>query len=259
MIRTLARRAAPLFALILLSSYAAVHAQTPLPPPPSPPQGGWDTPPRVVDPRLRQRDAKMKTPMRVRYPDAEACMRISGTTTLVVTIGAEGDVLDVGIEHSSRNRNLDRAAFAAARETRWTPEIFNGQATPSRARIPVDFVLPEVSSESCRRVSVALVDAQGAAQLTPPPVGQPLRAKIGLYVPAKLELRLALRRADPKASDNPDLYPVVHEESRSLEPPAHAEFSSLDYATPQPLSAGAYLFEVRVDGELRSSTAIEVR
>jgi TonB family protein len=262
MIRTLARAAAILLALALLSPFAAALAQTP-PPPPPPPPGGWgDTPPlppRVVDPRLRQREPSMKTQMRVRYPEAEACMRISGTVTLIVSIGTEGEVLDVQIERSTRNRNLDRAAVAAARETRWTPEIFNGKPTPSRGRIPVEFVLPEISSENCQRVSVALVDAEGAAQLTPPPAGQPLRAKIGLYVPAPLELKLVLRHAAPAAGSDAAPYAVVHEERRSLERPARVEMSNLDFATPEPLSAGPYLLEIWMHGGLVSSTPVEVR
>ncbi|KQZ67790.1 MULTISPECIES: energy transducer TonB [unclassified Lysobacter] len=260
MSRSHARGVTAVLALALLSPFAGLHAQTPPPPPPP----DWDgvTPlpaPRVADPRLRQRDPEIKRPMRVSYPDAQACLRISGTAIVIVAIDEKGQVQDVYIERSTRDRMLDRAAMNAARETRWSPDIFNGKAAPSRVRIPVDFVLPPVSSESCQRVSVALIDAEGAAQLTPPPAGQPLRAKIGLYVPKPLQLELMLRRADPNAGTDPSLYPVVHEERRALERPSRAEFSSFDYATPQPLSAGRYLLEVRVDGELRSSTLIEVR
>ncbi|NUO76725.1 MAG: energy transducer TonB, partial [Lysobacter sp.] len=211
------------------------------------------SPPRVADPRLRQREPKMKTPMRVRYPDAEACMRVDGVVFLIVTVGETGDVLDVQLERITRNRMLDRAAMDAARETRWTPEIFNGKPVVSRARIPVEFVLPEVPSESCQRVNVALVDAQGAAQLTPPPAGQPLRAKIGLYVPTPLDLDLVLRRADAQGGA------VVHEQRRRLERPARVEFSSIDFVTPEPLATGMYWLEVRVDGEPRGSTPVEVR
>lgn len=245
-------------ALLSLGAQAAEPSPSPEPPPPPPGSGWGDTPlpaPRVADPRLRQREPKMKTPMRVRYPDAEACMRIDGTVVLIVTVDEKGDVLNAQVERSTRNRMLDRAALNAARETHWSPEIFNGKPVASRSRIPVEFVLPDVPSESCQRVSVALVDAQGAAQLTPPPAGQPLRAKIGLYVPARLDFELVLRQADAQGAGGA----IVHEERRSLERSMRAEFSSFDFATPEPLAAGTYLLEVRVDGELRSSTPIEVR
>lgn len=259
--RSALRACALALALLSLGAQAVEPPPSPEPPPP-PPGWGWGgtpapAPARVTDPRLRQREPKMKTPMRVRYPDAEACMRVDGVVFLIVTVGENGDVIEVQVERSTRNRMLDRAAMNAARETRWTPEIFNGKPVVSRARIPVEFVLPDVPSESCQRVSVALVDAQGAAQLTPPPAGQPLRAKIGLYVPAPLELKLVLRHAAPGSDAAP--YAVVHEERRSLERPARVEMSQLDFATPEPLAAGPYLLEIWMHGGLVSSTPVEVR
>lgn len=248
-----ARRSLAL-ALMLLS----LGANAIEPPPPLPPDrdGAPPPPPRVVDPRLRQRQPTMKTPMRVRYPDVQACMRVDGTAELVVTIGEKGETRDVLIERSTRDRGLDRAAIAAAREGRWTPEIFNGKAVPSRVRIPVDFVLPDVTPERCQQVNVALVNAQGAAQLTSPSAGQPLRAKIGLYVPAPRELKLVLRRAAPVGDATS--HAVVYEERRSLERPARVEMSNFDFATPEPLTAGPYLLEIWMHGGLVSSTPVEV-
>ena len=105
---------------------------------------------------------------------------------------------------------------------------------------------------------MSLVDAQGAAQLTPPPAGQPLRAKIGLYVPSPLELKLVLRHATPQAGGD-GAYAVVHEERRKLERPERVEMSSLDFVTPAPMTAGSYLLEAWVHGGLVSSTPVEVR
>jgi len=77
-----------------------------------------------------------------RYPPTEARQGVGGTVVLVISIDAEGNVLDVSVEKSSRNRNLDRAAMDAARKWRFNPEVRDGVAVASRVRVPVDFVPP---------------------------------------------------------------------------------------------------------------------
>ena len=57
------------------------------------------------------------------------------------SIDANGGVLDVEVEKSSGNRNLDRAAVQAARRWKFNPETRNGQKVASRVRVPVDFKL----------------------------------------------------------------------------------------------------------------------
>ncbi|RDZ28704.1 TonB family protein [Lysobacter silvisoli] len=254
------RRVRPALALALTLLSLGAYAQDPPAPPPPPPPPDWDgsppPAPRVVDPNLLQRDPSIKRPMRVRYPQAEACMGISGTVVLVLTVGEQGQVQQVQIERSSRNRTLDRAAMNSAREMEFSPEIFNGKPVVSRSRLPVEFALPDAPLQSCKYVRLALVDAQGADQPTPA-AGQPLRAKIGLYVPARLELRAGLRR--DVAQSNGGVLPIVHEEILNLERPERAELSSIDFVTPQPLTAGSYVLEIRVDGELRNTQRIKVR
>ena len=66
---------------------------------------------------------------------------IQGTTTLIVSIDANGAVLDVEVERSSGNRNLDRAAVQAARRWRFNAEVRDGKKIASRVRVPVDFKL----------------------------------------------------------------------------------------------------------------------
>ena len=51
-------------------------------------------------------------------------------------------MLNVAVEKSSRNRNLDRAAMDAARKWKFNPEMQNGVGVTSRVRVPVDFVPP---------------------------------------------------------------------------------------------------------------------
>lgn len=257
------RRARPALALALTLLSLAAHAQDPPAPPPPPPDRDGPPPPapRIADPRLRQRAPSIKTPMRVSYPQAEACMGISGTTVLIVTAGERGEVQDVQVERSSRNRNLDRAAMNAAREMRFSPEIFNGQAVQSRSRIPVDFMLPDTPSQSCLLASVELLDSEGAAQLTPPQPDRPVRARVGLYAPRALQAQLQWLRLplQPPPRGQTETGEPVHQETRLVERPERAERSTFDASTPQPLPPGRYALEVRVAGELRGRHEFEVR
>ena len=75
------------------------------------------------------------------YPPEERRRGIQGTTVLVVGIDAGGGVIDVSVEKSSGNRNLDREAVNAARRWHFNPEVKNGQKVAGRARVPVKFVL----------------------------------------------------------------------------------------------------------------------
>ncbi|MBP9697168.1 MAG: energy transducer TonB, partial [Thermomonas sp.] len=76
-----------------------------------------------------------------KYPPEEQRSGIQGTTVLIVSIDPSGGVLDVEVEKSSGNRNLDRAAVAAARRWRFNPEVRDGRKIASRVRVPVDFTL----------------------------------------------------------------------------------------------------------------------
>jgi protein TonB len=61
---------------------------------------------------------------------------------LRVTIDASGNVLNVSIERSSRNRNLDRSAMDAARRWKFNPGMRNGQKVGGDVLVPVDFIPP---------------------------------------------------------------------------------------------------------------------
>jgi protein TonB len=86
----------------------------------------------TVDPSSRS----MNPP---KYPPTEARQGVGGTVVLIISIDGQGNVLDVSVEKSSRNRNLDRAAMDAARKWRFKPAMSGGQGVPSRVRVPVDF------------------------------------------------------------------------------------------------------------------------
>ncbi len=56
-------------------------------------------------------------------------------------VDATGNVTNVSVEKSSRNRDLDRAAMEAARKWRFNPSTVNGQKAAGRVRVPVNFTL----------------------------------------------------------------------------------------------------------------------
>ena len=128
---------------------------TTLPPPPETPPIVFDDPspvdlppqpPRPPEPprqtsTLGSVDPSSKAMNPPTYPPSAARAGIEGTVVLVISIDAQGNVLGVEVEKSSRNRDLDRAAIAAAKKWRFSPQVENGVAVASRVRVPVDFNL----------------------------------------------------------------------------------------------------------------------
>jgi len=118
---------------VVLDTPRAVDRPAPPPSPPSPPAAISDVGSSV--------DASSRGMNPPKYPPEEMRRQVTGTTVLIVSIDASGGVLDVEVEKSSGNRNLDRAAQTAARKWRFNPEIKNGQKVASRVRVPVEFKL----------------------------------------------------------------------------------------------------------------------
>ncbi len=75
------------------------------------------------------------------YPREELAQEITGTVTLLVTVSDSGEALDVRVERSSRNRNLDRAAVEAAKKWRFNPGVEGGKRVGGVARVTVEFKL----------------------------------------------------------------------------------------------------------------------
>ncbi len=108
---------------------------TPAPPPapPSPPAPTADIGASV--------DISSKNMNPPRYPPAAARAQIEGTVILVIDVDANGNVTNVSVEKSSRNRDLDRAAIEAARKWSFAPAMKEGRPAAGRVRVPVDFNL----------------------------------------------------------------------------------------------------------------------
>ena len=102
--------------------------------PPSPP-----APPAPTPDIGASVDISSKNMNPPKYPPAAARAGIQGTVILIIDVDANGNVTNVSVEKSSRNRDLDRAAMDAARKWRFNPGQSNGQRSAGRVRVPVDF------------------------------------------------------------------------------------------------------------------------
>ncbi|MQP75144.1 TonB family protein [Stenotrophomonas sp. MYb238] len=110
-----------------------VDAPPPPPPPPSPPAQVTDIQASV--------DISSKNMNPPRYPPAAFRAGIQGEVILIIDVDASGNVTNVSVEKSSRNRDLDRAAMDAARKWKFNPSVINGQKAAGRVRVPVNFAL----------------------------------------------------------------------------------------------------------------------
>lgn len=104
--------------------------------PPSPP-----TPPAQVTDIQASVDISSKNMNPPRYPPAAFRAGIQGEVILIIDVDASGNVTNVSVEKSSRNRDLDRAAMDAARKWKFNPSVINGQKAAGRVRVPVNFAL----------------------------------------------------------------------------------------------------------------------
>jgi len=77
-----------------------------------------------------------------RYPISELKNGVEGTVVLRVLVDIDGKPLDVSIETSSGNRNLDRSALQHVLKTwRSKPAMQNGQAVQAYGLVPIAFNL----------------------------------------------------------------------------------------------------------------------
>lgn len=103
------------------------------PAPPAPP-----APPVDIQASVDISSKNMNPP---RYPPAAFRAGIQGEVILIIDVDANGNVTNVAVEKSSRNRDLDRAAMEAARKWKFNPASSGGQKAAGRVRVPVNFAL----------------------------------------------------------------------------------------------------------------------
>lgn len=76
------------------------------------------------------------------YPRAEQRSNVQGTVTLRVLVDVDGSPLEVSIEKSSGNRNLDRSASQhVLKHWRFQPAVRNGVAVQAYGLVPISFSL----------------------------------------------------------------------------------------------------------------------
>ncbi len=105
-------------------------------PPPTPP-----APPAATPDIGASVDISSKNMNPPKYPPRAFQQGVEGTVILIVDVDANGNVTNVSVEKSSRNRDLDRAAMDAARKWRFNASMKNGQKAAGRVRVPVAFTL----------------------------------------------------------------------------------------------------------------------
>lgn len=120
-------------------SYQAPPPAPPAPPsrpaPPAPPA----TPPQKAEPpRQAGIDPSSYGLNQPEYPRNELNAGIGGTVTILVTIDANGNVTGTRIGRSSGNRNLDRAAEAAAKRSKYNAGV-NSDGQRVGATVSVDY------------------------------------------------------------------------------------------------------------------------
>ncbi len=76
------------------------------------------------------------------YPALSKRLREEGTVLLRVNLDAQGIVLDITVEKSSRFQRLDQAALEAVRQWRFIPAKRGQAAIPSNALVPIEFKQP---------------------------------------------------------------------------------------------------------------------
>lgn len=118
---------------VVFDDPSPVDTPAPPPAPPSPPAPVTNIG-SSVDPSSRANNPP-------EYPREALRSGVEGTVVLLIHIDAQGNVLDIEVERSSRNRDMDRNAVRAARRWRFNPAVENGVPVPSTVRVPVDFTL----------------------------------------------------------------------------------------------------------------------
>lgn len=126
-----------LSALMGLALLASDGAAPPPPAPPAPPapQQPWEAEWQAI----AEETCTPKPPQQnISYPEHLIGTNVSGTTVLILALNPCGEVRDVIIERSSRNRDIDRAAMNAART--WVYDPKQAELSPGRGgrvRVPV--------------------------------------------------------------------------------------------------------------------------
>ena len=128
----------------------AVEAATPEPP--APVEQATPAPPEPADETVESEPSAVEggvepvytspVPIRndpPRYPPAAARAGIEGEVEVIFDIGTDGNVTNVEVSNSSRNRDLDRAAVEAVSKWTYTPAQEDGVPVASKLKTTLSF------------------------------------------------------------------------------------------------------------------------
>ena len=73
------------------------------------------------------------------YPEALACEGVGGLVELMVTVGTDGRVGNVGLKRASGQRLFDEAAIAAVRDWEFAPATRGGKPVSTTISVPMNF------------------------------------------------------------------------------------------------------------------------
>lgn len=114
--------------------------------------------------------AHVLKPVPPKYPPEAARAGATGTTVLVITVGATGAIENILVERSSGHRLLDTAAIDAANEWTFAPATEQGKPVRGRVRVPVDFNMGN-DDEAIRNAVATLAPRLHVPAVTPDQAG----------------------------------------------------------------------------------------
>ena len=81
------------------------------------------------------------------YPKTALDQGLEGTVTLTITVGPNGEVLDVAVSASSGHASLDQAAVRAVKRWTFTPGLQKGKPAAGKIQVPFRFLNRAVTRE----------------------------------------------------------------------------------------------------------------
>ncbi len=81
------------------------------------------------------------------YPKTALDQGLEGTVTLTITVGPNGEVLDVAVSASSGHASLDQAAVRAVKRWTFTPGLQKGKPAAGKIKVPFRFLNRAVTRE----------------------------------------------------------------------------------------------------------------
>lgn len=96
--------------------------------------------------QLPDRDASILFSPAPKYPPAASRAGISGRVVVEIDFDRSGNLTNVTIFESSRNRDLDRSAMDVVRKWKFSPAVSGGVPVAGKMRVPITFDAPAINN-----------------------------------------------------------------------------------------------------------------